>query len=81
MHPTLLPPDGPGPKRSIRDTSGTRNEAHHLVDALDDQQLEVAVEVLRQLANEPNEQLTNEFAWIGTWSAEPDLGERSGETL
>lgn len=61
--------------------SSTRDDAHRLVDALDDQQVRQAVEVLRQLADEPDEQTTREFAWIGSWSAEPDLGERSGDIL
>jgi hypothetical protein len=61
--------------------SGTREDAHRLVDALDEQQVRQAVEVLRQLADEPDEQPAREFAWIGSWSAEPDLGEQSGEIL
>jgi hypothetical protein len=61
--------------------SSTRDDAHRLVDALDDQQVRQAVEVLRQLADEPDEQPAREFAWIGALSAEPDLAERSGDIL
>lgn len=61
--------------------SGTREDAHRLVDASDDQQVRQAVEMLRQLADESDEQATGESAWIRSWSAESDLGERSGEIL
>lgn len=60
---------------------GTREDAHRLVDAPDEQQVRQAVEVLSQLADKPEDQTTREFAWIGSWSAEPDLWERSGEIL
>jgi hypothetical protein len=52
--------------------SVTRDDAHRLVDALDDDQVAQAVEVLRQLADEPEESPAREFAWIGMLSAEPD---------
>lgn len=61
--------------------SRTREDAHRLVDLLDEEQVRQAVEVLRQLADEPEEQLARDFAWIGMLSAEPDLGERSSEIL
>lgn len=70
-----------GQPGSIASMSSTREDAHRLVDALDEDQVRQAVEVLRQLADEPDDQPTREFAWIGTWSAEPDLGERSGDIL
>jgi hypothetical protein len=65
--------------------SGIREDAHRLVDALDEQQVRQAVEVLRELADEPDDQPDDqparEFAWIGMLSAEPDLAERSSEIL
>ena len=61
--------------------SGTREDAHRLVDALDEQQVRQAVEVLRELADEPDDEPAREFAWIGMLSAEPDLAERSSEIL
>jgi hypothetical protein len=61
--------------------SGTRDDAHRLVDALDDDQVAQAVQVLRQLADEPEEPLAREFSWIGMLSAEPDLAERSSQIV
>ncbi|HEX5404313.1 MAG TPA: hypothetical protein VFX16_18645 [Pseudonocardiaceae bacterium] len=62
-------------------SSSTSEDAHRLVDELDEQQVRQAVGVLRQLADEPDEQPAREFAWIGMLSAEPDLAERSSEIL
>lgn len=61
--------------------SSTREDAHRLVDALDEQRARQAVEVLRQLADESEDEPARDFAWIGMLSAEPDLAERSGEIL
>lgn len=51
------------------------------MDALNEQHVRQAVEVLRQLADEPDEEPAWATAWIGMLSAEPDLAERSGEIL
>jgi hypothetical protein len=61
--------------------SSTREDAHRLVDALHEQQIRQAVEVLRELAGEPEDQAVRDFAWIGMLSAEPDLADRSSEIL
>jgi hypothetical protein len=61
--------------------SDIRADAHRLVDALDDAQVSNAVQVLRQLADEPQDTPERQLAWIGMLSAEPDLAERSSEIL
>jgi len=61
--------------------SGPRDDAHRLVDALSDDQVQSAVQVLRQLADEPAEEPVREFAWIGMLSAEPELAEDSADIL
>ena len=57
---------------------GLWEEAHRLVDALDEGQVGPAVEVLRVLAGGTQ---PCGFGWIGMLSAESDLGGRSGEIL
>jgi hypothetical protein len=42
--------------------TSTREDAHRLVDALDEQQVLQAVEVLRQLADEPEDEPVRDFA-------------------
>jgi hypothetical protein len=61
--------------------SAERDELARLVERLPDDQVPQAVQVLRQLADEPDESPVREFSWIGMLSAEPDLAERSSEIL
>ncbi len=65
-----------------------REDAHRLLDELDEDQIATAAELLRDLVrqrrpldDEPAAQPRRQLSFVGMISAEPDLAERSAEIL
>lgn len=65
-----------------------REDAHRLLDELDEDQVATAAELLRDLVqqrrpldDEPTAQPRRQLSFVGMISAEPDLAERSAEIL
>ena len=57
-----------------------RADAHRLLDAVPDERVSAALELLRQLAEQPEtERARRRFRTVGIFDGEPDLGRRSKE--
>ena len=64
------------------DTEPPRTHAHRLLDAVPEDRVSDAVEMLRHLAEpEPTAGLGRRFRTVGVFDGEPDLGRRSKEIV
>jgi hypothetical protein len=63
-----------------RDPVEPRAVAHRMLDAVPDERVSAALELLRQLAEQPGtERPRRRFRTVGVFDGEPDLGRRSKE--
>lgn len=67
--------------RTVKRMSNTREDAHHLVDAVPDDVVPAVIEWLRQLTEGGRPLARRRFQSLGAGEAESDLAERSAEIL